>query len=50
MLGAKWVEEGALRKKLVRESHVETHEGEFQVLETLEERVFLERYEERLQS
>ena len=29
VLGAKWVEEGVLRKKLVRESHVKTHEGEF---------------------
>ena len=40
VLGAKWVEEGALRKKLVRESHVETHEGEFHLFWRLLKRGF----------
>ena len=40
VLGAKWVEEGALRKKLVRESHVETHEGEFHLFWRLLKRRF----------
>ena len=40
VLGAKWVEEGVLRKKLVRESHVETHEGEFHLFWRLLKRGF----------
>ena len=40
VLGAKWVEEGALRKKLVRESHVEMHEGEFHLFWRLLKRGF----------
>ena len=40
VLGVKWVEEGALRKKLVRESHVETHEGEFHLFWRLLKRGF----------
>ena len=40
VLGAKWVEEGALRKKRVRESHVETHEGEFHLFWRLLKRGF----------
>ena len=40
VLGAKWVEEGVLRKKLVRESHVEMHEGEFHLFWRLLKRGF----------
>ena len=40
VLGVKWVEEGVLRKKLVRESHVETHEGEFHLFWRLLKRGF----------
>ena len=40
VLGAKWVEEGALRKKLVRESHIETHEGKFHLFWRLLKRGF----------
>ena len=40
VLGVKWVEEEVLRKKLVRESHVETHEGEFHLFWRLLKRGF----------
>ena len=40
VLGVKWVEEGVLRKKLVKESHVETHEGEFHLFWRLLKRGF----------
>ena len=40
VLGAKWVEEGVLRKRQVRESHVETHEGEFHLFWRLLKRGF----------
>ena len=40
VLGAKWVKEGVLRKKLVRESHVEMHEDEFHLFWRLLKRGF----------